>query len=416
MKILKLSPYYFPERISSSHLTEDLERGYIDAGHEIEVICPTPTRGVSAAERAKYKKIRYEEKEGGKIKVHRFPMMREKHNPVLRALRYFAVQSVQKSKGKKVKDVDLIYGGSTPPTQGILCGKVARALSKKQGKKVPFIYNLQDVFPDSLVTTGLAKKGGLLWKIGRKIENKTYANADKIIVISEDIKKNIMDKGVPEEKIALIGNWIDTETVRPIPYAENKLAKELGIADGKFRVVYAGNLGLAQGVDTLISAAKLLENEKEIEFLIFGRGAAEAELKKQAEGAANIRFFPLQPVERVPEVYSLGDACAVLCKAGTGGAGLPSKTWSIMGCGRPLLLSFDDGELTDTVKKANAGLCAPAEDAEALAENVKKLAKEKELTRQLGENARAYAVAHTGKEQAIEKYLKLLDEALGEAR
>ena len=410
MKILKLSPYYAPERVSSSHLTSDLEKGFVGAGYEIEVICPTPTRGVSAAEREKYKKIRYEEKEDGKIKVRRFPMMREKHNPVLRALRYFAVQSVQKRKGKKVKDVDLIYGGSTPPTQGILCGKVAKTLSKKQGKKVPFIYNLQDVFPDSLVTTGLAKKGGLLWKIGRKIENRTYAYADRIIVISEDIKKNIMDKGVPEEKIALIGNWIDTDTVRPIPYAENKLAKELGIADGKFRVVYAGNLGLAQGVDTLISAAKL------IEFLIFGRGAAEESLKKQAQDLKNLRFFPLQPVERVPEVYSLGDACAVLCKAGTGGAGLPSKTWSIMGCGRPLLLSFDEGELTDTVKEAGAGLCAPAEDAAALAENVKKLAKDKELTRRLGENARAYAVAHTGKEQAIEKYLKLINEALGEAR
>lgn len=412
MKILKLSPYYSPERISSSHLTDDLEQGYVDAGFEMEIICPTPTRGVSTEEREKYKKIKYEERYGGKIIVRRFSMIREGHNPIGRAFRYVLTNVVQLCKGKNAKDVDVVMGASTPPTQGILCGKVAKMLSKKQGKKVPFIYNLQDVFPDSLVTAGLAKKGSILWKIGRKIENKTYAYADKIIVISEDIKKNILKKGVPEKKIVVIGNWIDTDAVHPVDFDSNALAKELGIEDGKFRVVYAGNLGLAQGVDTLLGAAEILKANSDVEFLIFGRGAAEEDLKKRGAGLPNVRFFPLQPVERVHEVYSLGDACAVLCRKGTGGTGLPSKTWSIMACGRPLLTSFDEGELNKTVLNASLGLCSPAEDAKSLADNIELLAEDSHLCMKMGFNAREYASQNVGKVNAVANYIQIVKETI----
>ena len=91
------------------------------------------------------------------------------------------------------------------------------------------MYNLQDIFPDSLAGTGLAKKGGLLWKIGRVIENFTYRNADKIIVISEDFKRNIMAKGVPEEKIVVVYNWVDEEAVKHVPREENKLFDAYGL-------------------------------------------------------------------------------------------------------------------------------------------------------------------------------------------
>ena len=407
MKILKLPSYFFPERISSSHLSEDTREAYLKAGFTIENYVPMPTRGVSREVWEKYKKISYEELEDGKVIVHRFPMFREGKNPVLRAIRYVLVNLIQYHKGIRTEDVDLVMAGSTPPTQGLLCGKVAAKLSKKQGKKVPFIYTLQDVFPDSLLSTGMVKKKGVIWKIGRKMEDKTYSYADKIIVISEDIKRNIMDKGVPEEKIEVIYNWIDTETVRPVAFCDNILAKELGITGDKFRVVYAGNLGMAQSVSTLIGAAERLQNDN-VEFLIFGKGAEEEKLKKSAERLSNVRFFPLQPAERISEVYSLGDCCAVLCKAGIGGIGVPSKTWSIMACGRPLLVSFDKSELCHTVSKANAGLCSPAEDVEALIENIRALNSDRAKTLQMGENARKYAEEYADKKQATQKHIELI--------
>ena len=134
------------------------------------------------------------------MKVYRFSMFREGKNPILRALRYVLCWCKQFYYGWKAKDIDLIYLVSTPPIQGVLGGLL------KKIKKVPFIYNLQDIFPDSLAGTGLAKKGGLLWKIGRVIENFTYRNADKIIVID---KGTIAEMGSHDQLMELDGIYAD---------------------------------------------------------------------------------------------------------------------------------------------------------------------------------------------------------------
>ena len=141
MKELRLSPYYDPEQISSSHLDEDLQRAYAAVGITTEIFCPTPTRGITPEVREQYKKIKYEEKLDGKVIVHRFSMFREGRNPIMRALRYVLVNLIQYFKGAWAEDIDVVYGASTPPTQGVLCALVAKRLSKKHGKKVPFIFN-----------------------------------------------------------------------------------------------------------------------------------------------------------------------------------------------------------------------------------------------------------------------------------
>ena len=183
---------------------KDLEDAYIKNGFEIIVHTPMPTRNSSEQVRAEYKKKKYEEKYEGKIKIYHFLMFREGKHALIRAFRYILYNMIQYWKGCHSKGIDIILSGSTPPTQGLLCSLVKKKL------KVPFIYNLQDVFPDSLVHAGMARKNSILWKIGRKIEDYTYKNTDKIIVISQDIKENIMAKGVPESKIGIVHNWIDT--------------------------------------------------------------------------------------------------------------------------------------------------------------------------------------------------------------
>ena len=207
------------------------------------------------------------------------------------------------------------------------------------------MYMCQDIFPDSLAGTGLAKKGGLLWKIGSCIANRIYRSADKIIVISQDFKKNLLAKGVPEEKIEVIYNWVDENAVQPVAKAENPLYEEFGLSREAFTVVYAGNLGNAQNIGIILEAAKRFnenenenENEKQaVQFVIFGTGGLEEEIRRRIveEGLTNVRLLPLQPYERVSQVYSLGDACVVSCKEGLGGSAMPSKTWTIMSCGRP---------------------------------------------------------------------------------
>jgi glycosyltransferase involved in cell wall biosynthesis len=292
----------------------------------------------------------------------------------------------------------------------VLCAKVAKKLSKQQGRKVPFIYNLQDVFPDSLVTTGLTQKGSLLWKIGRKIEDYTYAHADHIIVISESMKKNIMEKGVDEGKIVVISNWIDTEATKPVPKEENRLFEEFGISRDKFTIVYAGNFGKAQGADVVLDAAERLKDHADVQFVIFGGGAEFESAKERAKALDNVIINRLLPQDRVPEVYSLGDVAIITCKKGVGNSGMPSKTWSIMACNTPIIAAFDtDSELAEVIEKANVGVTVEPEDAESLVFAILEM---KNGRAESFTGGREYAIANASKDVCTAKYVETIYSAM----
>ena len=409
MKILKLPPYYAPEQISSSHLTNDLEQAYVEAGYELEIYCPTPTRGVSEEVRSIYKNKKYEEKFDGKIKIHRFPMFREQKNTVLRALRYILVNLIQFYKGCRAKDIDLIMASSTPPTQGLMCSFLKRI------KGVPFVYTLQDVFPDSLVNAKMTKKGSLIWKIGRKIEDFTYRSADKIIVISNDIKDNISRKGVNEHKVKVIPNWIKPENIKYINKTDNLLIKKYNINKDNFIIVYAGNLGRAQGLDILIEAAVLLKDKKDISFCIFGDGVEKERLisligKKEL---TNICIYPLQPSNMVSYVYSLGDACVVTCKKGNGSNAFPSKTWSIMACSRPIIAAFDrNSQLSKCIDEFRFGLCIEPENVIEFVKAIKFLKDNKEKSILMGVNGRKAIELNFNDKISTSKYIDIIDSFL----
>ena len=414
MKILSLSAYFYPEQISSSHLLSDLHVAYQEASIETEMYVPMPSRGIDNETRKKYAKIKYEEMYGGTLKIHRFAMFKEGGNPILRALRYAFVNIAQYYKGARAEDIDVIYSASTPPTQGVLCGLVKKKLSKRYKKNVPYVFNLQDVFPDSLVTTGLTKKGSLLWKIGRKIENYTYKNADKIIVISESMKRNILEKGVPEEKIVVVSNWIDTEATKPIAKEDNRLFEEFNISRDKFTVLYAGNFGKAQGADVVLQAAELLKDNNDIQFVIFGGGQGFEAAKQTVseKNLTNVTINALLPQERVPEVYSLGDVALITCKKGVGTSGMPSKTWSIMACNTPIIASFDtDSELAEILAESGAGVTVEPENAEELLEAIMTA---KESQQQKAEcRSREYVMKHASKDVCVAKYVETIKSVLG---
>lgn len=229
-----------------------------------------------------------EEKYNGSVIVNRFKAHQEGKNPILRAFRYFWCNLRTYQIALKSKNIDVVFSNSTPPTQGAVSGIIAHKLSKKFHKKVPFVYNLQDIFPDSLVSTNLSHKGSLLWKIGRKLENFTYRHTDRIILISQGFKRNVLAKGVSDNKVKVISNWIDLESVHPVERKANKLIEEFGLNPKKFFVVYAGNFGAAQGADIVIKTAKQMSEYNEIQFVIFGGGAYFEDARKEAEGLKNV--------------------------------------------------------------------------------------------------------------------------------
>lgn len=407
MNILFLDAYYEPETIAYTHLERDLIEGLISDGHKIDIICPIPTRGIDKKTREKYKNKKLEKKYNGFVTVKRFMAPQEGKNPLGRAFRYFWCNLRTYQIAVKNKDIDIVFSNSTPPTQGALSALVARRLSKKTGKKVPFLYNLQDIFPDSLVNSNLTHKDSILWKIGRKLENFTYRHADKIIVISQSFKKNLLAKGVSEKKIEIISNWIDLESVHPVERKDNKLIDEFNLDPRKFFVVYAGNFGASQGADIILKVADQLKEYDDIQFLILGGGAEFDKAKKTVADnqMSNVIIHGLLPSNRISEVYSLGDIALITCKKGVGKAGMPSKTWSIMACNTPIVASFDTGsELDDILSSANAGICIEPENPEKLKDSILDY-KEKNCSNR--SNARNYVFEHVSKKVCVNKYLDM---------
>lgn len=404
MRLLQLAGYFFPEKAASIYLEENRFEAFSNAGFYTVVYTARPQRGLSESQYQEYKRKKVEMMYNNGVEVHRFAMYREGKNAVLRALRYFLISLIQFWKGVFATKIDMIYVASTPPTQGALAALV------KKCKRVPFVYNLQDIFPDSLVGTGLAKKDGILWKIGRVIENFTYRNADKIIVISEDFKKNIMAKGVPEDKIVVVYNWVDQNAVVDVPREENVLFDRYGLDRSKFYITYNGNIGLTQNMDMLLEVAKKLETNEDIHFVLVGNGAYLEQVKQiiKANNVRNVTLLPFQPYEEISHVFSLGDVSLVISKPGVGANSVPSKTWSIMSASRPVLANFDENELKSIVEKNNCGIFTKAGDKEAFTDAILKLYNDREMCREMGRNGRKFVMANLTKEVGTKKYVEVI--------
>lgn len=426
MKILSLPTYCKPEKAASGYLGQNRNQAYAELGWDMVAFAPTPCRGITKEEREKYKGKAYrtEVDFDGHRTIHRFSMYAEGKNPVMRALRYFLISIKHLNRAlfsKYAKNVDVMFLASTPPYQGLLGATV------KKIRKIPFVYNLQDIFPDSLVGTGLAKKDGLLWKIGRVIENITYRNADKIIVISQDFKRNIMAKGVPEEKIEVIYNWVDQNVVVDVPRDQNKLFDMYGLDCSKFYITYNGNIGLTQNMEMLTEVAREFEEEglSDIHFVLTGNGAYWDTLVSTLRGLrkehrvtapddteaitfGNITLLPFQPYEDISHVFSLGDVSLVISKPGVGENSVPSKTWSIMSASRPVLANFDENELKTIISDNDCGIFTKAGDKDAFKEAILYLYRNPEKCREFGQNGRKFVMENLTKEVGTQKYVDVI--------
>lgn len=369
-----------------------------------------PTRGLSDEEYSEYKNRKEEMMYDGKLRVHRFAMYREGKNPVLRAMRYSFNWIIQLWYGLTEKNVDCVYLESTPPIQGLL-GSLLKIF-----RNIPFVYCLQDIFPDSLAGTSLAKKGGLLWKIGRVIEDFTYKYADKIIVISEDFKKNIMAKGVPEDKIVVIYNWVDQNKVVDVPREKNKLFDKYNIDREKFYIEYSGNIGLTQNMDMLLEVMKELKTtHPDIGLVLVGEGAYKAQVEEivKRDDLTNVTMIPFQPYEDISHVLSLGDAGLVISKPGVGANSVPSKTWSIMSASRPVLANFDENELKDILVGNECGIFTKAGDKDAFKRSIIKLYENRDLCKKYGTNGRQFVMDNLTREVGTRKYVDVIKEVCG---
>lgn len=405
MKAIFPCSYYLPETAASLYITDNIVHACADNNIEVDLYTPTPTRSVP--EGAKWK--REERQVNGLLRIHRFHLYGEGKNPLLRTLRYLLGEFILLHYCMW-KRYDVAFIDSTPPIQGLKMPLI------KWLKRKPTIYNVQDVFPDSLVGTGLTTKGSLIWKIGRIVEKITYKYSDKIIVISEDFKKNLLAKGVPEDKIVVVYNWVDQNAVVDIPREKNKLFDKYNIDREKFYIEYSGNIGLTQNMDMLLEVMKELKTtHPDIGLVLVGEGAYKAQVEEivKRDDLTNVTMIPFQPYEDISHVLSLGDAGLVISKPGVGANSVPSKTWSIMSASRPVLANFDENELKDILVGNECGIFTKAGDKDAFKRSIIKLYENRDLCKKYGTNGRQFVMDNLTREVGTKKYVDVIKDVCG---
>jgi colanic acid biosynthesis glycosyl transferase WcaI len=309
--------------------------------------------------------------------VHPFPT--DKRNIPARALAFGGFTALSTLVGGAARTKPDVVLAMSPP---LTLGPAGWAIARTRG--IPFVFNIQDVFPDVAIELGHIK-GERVITAARWLERTTYRHADAVTVLSEDLADNVRAK-IAGAKIAgsqttstaeaarvhVIPNFVDTDWIRPAP-RENAYREQYGLT-GKRVVMYAGNVGLSQALNLLLDAAVDLADEPDVAFVINGGGAARAELERRARGLPTVRFVDMQPKARLPEVLAAGDVHIVPLKKGLAWSSVPSKLYSILAAGRPIVASIDAGtEVARTVERAGAGLAVPPEDPEAFTKAVRRL-------------------------------------------
>ncbi|MDY7014958.1 MAG: glycosyltransferase family 4 protein, partial [Cyanobacteriota bacterium] len=398
MKILLYSYNYYPEPIGISPLMTDLAEGLVKRGHQVRVVTAMPWYPKSEIyEEYRGKLYLTEERNGVTIQrcYVRASSKRSFLNRALFELSFASLSAIDALRGWR-PDVLIL----TVP--GLPVGVPAAFVSRFYG--CPSILNLQDILPEAAVHVGLISNKKAI-RVFEALERFNYRTADKIAVIAEGFRDNLRGKGVPDEKIVLIPNWVDVNFIKPQPKENNYFRVENQLED-KFVALYSGNIALTQGLETVIDAAKLLQAHPEIAIAIVGEEKALKRLENycQKREVKNVVLRPFQPREKLPELLSAADVGLVVQKKNVIAFNMPSKIQVLLASGRAIVASVPEtGTAAKAIQASGGGVVVPPEDAKALADAILELYRNPDKVKFLGENSRNHAIHNYTFEEALDR-------------
>lgn len=406
--ILFVSYFFTPDGLSTAVLMSELAQDLQTLGHQVSVITTTPHYNVEAQSLARQPlRPRWgrwlQESDLNGMAVFHVQVAPKGSRIWLRALDYLRYHLLGLLVGLfLVKRADVVFAPSPPLTIGVHAWLLAL------WHRAPFIYNVQEIYPDVAVRLGVLRNRGLIWLLER-LEHFIYARASRVTVISEWFRRTLAGKGVAQAKLVLIPNFVDTDFIQPRP-RHNGFSRRHSL-DEKFVVLYAGNIGLTQGFDAILVAAERLAAAPEIHFLINGGGAQFNWLDEQIRirRLSNVTLLPYQPRDVVPDIYATADLCLVPMKRGMAQDTFPSKIYTIMAAGRAALVSADAGsELEWVVGQARCGWSVAPDDPSSLADAIQKIHAQAAAAREQGVRGRAYVVEHHSRHAIAAKYDALI--------
>jgi colanic acid biosynthesis glycosyl transferase WcaI len=402
VKLVVVAPHFEPDLAPTGEVISRIVRELARRGHSIDVITALPWYRTHRVEPGYEGRLwRYEDTPWGRItRIHPFPTA-DKSKIMRRAAAFAAFSAVAAGMCVKGGAADGVLALSPPMTLGVTGRVVATA------RNAPFVLTVHDVFPDVAVELGVLKNRAVI-AAARALERWCYSAADAVTVLSEDMKANIMTKARRPEIVRVIPNFVDTGWIQP-GERENAYRREFGL-ENKTVVMYAGNVGFSQSLDLVIEAAGALSYEEDLIFVINGTGSARAQLVRKARGLSNIRFVDMQPVERLPELLAASDIQIIPLKRGLARSSVPSKLYTILAAGRPLLASVDEGsEIPRVLEQSGAGVAVPPDDAEAFTKALRGLLDAPDVGRRMGAAGRAWVEQWASPEAVARAYEELFE-------
>ena len=405
MRLVVLCPHFAPDTAPTGTVMTRIVAELADLGHELYVVTALPwyrahriepewQGGVGRSETTPW---------GSVTRVHPFPGS-DKRKLLRRAVGFVGFSMLaglaSVRAGGWFRKVDAVLAMSPPLTLG-LTGRLV-GLSHR----APLVFNIQDVFPDAAVRTGALTNRRLI-RAAAWLERVSYQSARAITVLSDDLAANVAGK-LPDgaARVHVIPNFVDTEAIVPLDRM-TAYRGELGVGDEPV-VLYAGNVGFSQSLDLVLAAAAELPG---VTFVINGDGAARSELEvaARARGLTNVRFAGYQPVDRLAEVLATGDVHVVPLRAGLGDVSVPSKTYSSLAAGRPVVAAIDAGtEIPRLLDAAGAGVAVPPDDPVAFVAALRTLVDDPVRRAELGASGREWVVRAASPQAVGRAYADLL--------
>ncbi len=405
MNILIICPHFAPDVAPTGEVITSIATELASRGHQLHIVTSLPWYEHHQIEEGWSGRIVREQRTdwGHITRVHPFPT--DKRNIPARALAFggFTVLTSVVGVASRPKP-DVVLAMSPPLTLGLAGWSAARA------RRVPFVFNIQDVFPDVAVELGVINSPTII-RVASWLERFTYLRSDAVTVLSDDLRDNVRAKvgAARADRVRVIPNFVDTDRIRPAD-RDNSYRREFGLT-GKTVVMYAGNVGFSQSLDLVVDAAAALAHEPDLVFVINGGGSARPDLERRAAGSPNVRFVDMQPKDRLPEVLAAADIHVVPLRRGLARSSVPSKMYSILAAGRPIVASVDPGtEVATVVERAGAGVAVAPDDPEAFTKAVARLVTDPDESRRMGAAGRAFVERWASPAAIAAQYEALFEE------
>ncbi len=395
MHILILNEYYPPDTSATAKMAA-LVAEALAQKHRVTVVAGRPS--YDPDESYPYALLRKDERNG--VTVERvgstaFP----RHKMRRRVSNYLTYLALAIPRALAIR-ADLILAMTDPPVAGIAGAFVARL------KRRPFVYNIRDMYPDMALGGEIVGENGWV-RLWEKMHRRALRRAARVIVLGDDMRERILRKGVEPQRVVVIRDG----TMIPETLAEQGHPVAQEIRSGfPFVAIHAGNLGFYGAWETLLQAAKLLEREN-IGLVFVGEGANRERLQQAAQGSSNVRFLPFRPVEEIPFVMAAGDVHIISVRRGLEGVVVPSKLYSVLAAGRPVLaVTPEESDAVRIVREARCGLAADPDDPAAVAAALRMLRDNPRELTDMGQRARDAAKKYV-RVNELKRFVEVIEEA-----